>query len=108
MTPFGRQGGGFSGGVDGLLLFADRGGGLEGHANHDRFAVADAALNATGVVGDSAKATVFTREEGIVVFASLEEGARKAGADLKPLGGCLLYTSPSPRDRQKSRMPSSA
>ena len=26
----------------------------------------------------------------------------------KPLKGCLLYTSPSPRDRQKSRMPSSA
>ena len=25
-----------------------------------------------------------------------------------PLSGCLLYTSPSPRDRQKSRMPSSA
>ena len=24
------------------------------------------------------------------------------------VGGCLLYTSPSPRDRQKSRMPSSA
>ena len=24
------------------------------------------------------------------------------------LGHCLLYTSPSPRDRQKSRMPSSA
>ena len=24
------------------------------------------------------------------------------------LGACLLYTSPSPRDRQKSRMPSSA
>ena len=29
---------------------------------------------------------------------------------LKPIkkGACLLYTSPSPRDRQKSRMPSSA
>ena len=28
---------------------------------------------------------------------------------LEPLmDGCLLYTSPSPRDRQKSRMPSSA
>ena len=26
----------------------------------------------------------------------------------KVVGGCLLYTSPSPRDRQKSRMPSSA
>ena len=25
-----------------------------------------------------------------------------------PLVTCLLYTSPSPRDRQKSRMPSSA
>ena len=30
----------------------------------------------------------------------------KTSADL--LKGCLLYTSPSPRDRQKSRMPSSA
>ena len=27
--------------------------------------------------------------------------------NIKP-EGCLLYTSPSPRDRQKSRMPSSA
>ena len=27
---------------------------------------------------------------------------------IKTLYGCLLYTSPSPRDRQKSRMPSSA
>ena len=26
----------------------------------------------------------------------------------KPVKTCLLYTSPSPRDRQKSRMPSSA
>ena len=26
----------------------------------------------------------------------------------RPPGSCLLYTSPSPRDRQKSRMPSSA
>ena len=26
----------------------------------------------------------------------------------KARNGCLLYTSPSPRDRQKSRMPSSA
>ena len=27
---------------------------------------------------------------------------------LNELNTCLLYTSPSPRDRQKSRMPSSA
>ena len=29
-------------------------------------------------------------------------------ADAKEFTTCLLYTSPSPRDRQKSRMPSSA
>ena len=28
--------------------------------------------------------------------------------DTSPPNACLLYTSPSPRDRQKSRMPSSA
>src|SRR5678809_1174834 len=31
-----------------------------------------------------------------------------AGADKDRPNPCLLYTSPSPRDRQKSRMPSSA
>ena len=31
-----------------------------------------------------------------------------AHGDLGLFGFCLLYTSPSPRDRQKSRMPSSA
>ena len=31
-----------------------------------------------------------------------------AGAYVGDTGTCLLYTSPSPRDRQKSRMPSSA
>ena len=30
------------------------------------------------------------------------------GASDDPMKNCLLYTSPSPRDRQKSRMPSSA
>ena len=33
------------------------------------------------------------------------DGRRWASHDLEI---CLLYTSPSPRDRQKSRMPSSA
>ena len=48
----------------------------------------------------------FGREETVMispppspqVVASVENGAE----------ACLLYTSPSPRDRQKSRMPSSA
>ena len=35
--------------------------------------------------------------------------AIRAASELRPQKNpCLLYTSPSPRDRQKSRMPSSA
>ena len=45
------------------------------------------------------------------------KGEKLKGAELSPehiaewngtAAPCLLYTSPSPRDRQKSRMPSSA
>ena len=32
----------------------------------------------------------------------------EAGAILENVDNCLLYTSPSPRDRSLSRMPSSA
>src|SRR5678809_299081 len=41
-----------------------------------------------------------------VMMAVLKPGDKILGLDLSM--GCLLYTSPSPRDRQKSRMPSSA
>ena len=37
-----------------------------------------------------------------------EDGAVDGDADVDEGASCLLYTSPSPRDRQKSRMPSSA
>ena len=33
---------------------------------------------------------------------------RMRDASWKRINGCLLYTSPSPRDRTRSRMPSSA
>ena len=39
-------------------------------------------------------------------FSFQEFSQRYSSVD--QLGTCLLYTSPSPRDRQKSRMPSSA
>ena len=41
---------------------------------------------------------------------AVEEGRSGSGADEEngPPGPCLLYTSPSPRDRTRSRMPSSA
>ena len=38
----------------------------------------------------------------------LNRDVDKANAGTDQLKACLLYTSPSPRDRQKSRMPSSA
>ena len=34
--------------------------------------------------------------------------AGKCGSCSAEINGCLLYTSPSPRDRTRSRMPSSA
>ena len=42
---------------------------------------------------------------GWVVLALFSEGLLRLIGVIPP---CLLYTSPSPRDRQKSRMPSSA
>ena len=45
-----------------------------------------------------------------LTYKELDARSNKAANALKKLGikNCLLYTSPSPRDRQKSRMPSSA
>ena len=44
------------------------------------------------------------------IYANLDEkmAVKSFALYLARLKGCLLYTSPSPRDRQKSRMPSSA
>ena len=42
---------------------------------------------------------------GVVILVRVINGKLKKGMKIK---FCLLYTSPSPRDRQKSRMPSSA
>ena len=40
--------------------------------------------------------------------ASFNEAVVEARPNLHLLAGCLLYTSPSPRDRTRSRMPSFA
>ena len=50
---------------------------------------------------------------GDVVFVELPEVGASVDAEaevavVESVKACLLYTSPSPRDRQKSRMPSSA
>ena len=41
-----------------------------------------------------------------IVYTALSTVEQKTGSE--PVGTCLLYTSPSPRDRSLSRMPSSA
>ena len=43
-----------------------------------------------------------------IVRALMAKVPQVKGSDVEDLMICLLYTSPSPRDRQKSRMPSSA
>ena len=42
--------------------------------------------------------------DGSVIFAHLHQ----LGGYVASINGCLLYTSPSPRDKRQSRMPSSA
>ena len=55
--------------------------------------------------------SVVSPTEGQVVYQSSDDTIYFFdGTDWLPIGagGCLLYTSPSPRDRTRSRMPSSA
>ena len=47
-------------------------------------------------------------EEEEVTFKTIQKLTGKLGQKIRMMNDCLLYTSPSPRDRQKSRMPSSA
>ena len=50
----------------------------------------------------------FTPLDTPIIEASEILLAKGGGETEKQIYRCLLYTSPSPRDRQKSRMPSSA
>ena len=60
----------------------------------------------------ASEATPYAKSGGLAdVAGSLPKALVKDGVDARvimPLYGCLLYTSPSPRDRSLSRMPSSA
>ena len=65
-------------------MFAEEGGnGLEGHAEDDVVAVADAALDAAAVVGGGGKA----RQEGIVLLRTAQGSTGKAEAVLKTFDG---------------------
>ena len=83
-------------------------------AKAEKAAATDTRFTAARIdASDAESVTALCREHGIthvmnavdpVFNMPIFEGAFAAGADYL----CLLYTSPSPRDRTRSRMPSSA
>ena len=55
--------------------------------------------------------TEFSSTDHAISFdidAVVDEPGFGFGQSLESIDGCLLYTSPSPRDKRQSRMPSSA
>ena len=52
--------------------------------------------------------TAFANVEAARSVTSLQEGQQMSAVNANLQLTCLLYTSPSPRDRTRSRMPSSA
>ena len=60
---------------------------------------------------DGGRQNLFAKEPPMEIMDVTEthnERAERLNGRLAMLGVCLLYTSPSPRDRTRSRMPSSA
>ena len=53
-------------------------------------------------------ATKFSEGVLAVHYRETDANGNRVGGPMYYIKNCLLYTSPSPRDRQKSRMPSSA
>ena len=87
-----------------------------GHKALDKasFSIPRQSITALVGINGSGKSTLFKAIMGFVkssggrieLFGGSVKDALKA--NLVAYVPCLLYTSPSPRDRQKSRMPSSA
>ena len=72
------------------------------HAQIDIISGLSTLFSALGTIWGVMAYIEFTRS------ANLINEARDLSRRLDPLIGCLLYTSPSPRDTERSRMPSSA
>ena len=70
------------------------------------------AYNVLNDDGEADRGLFLINPEGVVMHTTVNKApvGRNVDETLRILQGyhCLLYTSPSPRDRQKSRMPSSA
>ena len=78
------------------------------------FIMISGGMNGTAGGGDTAEQIAYKiyRSVGGASFAEVESSANGQGMMYMGDGGnkytCLLYTSPSPRDTERSRMPSSA
>ena len=87
-----------------------------GQNESDALLTYDRSINVptTGLVGPASNSFGMTSSTGasfVIVMKSHSNDAKMAFQFYMGDGSgndCLLYTSPSPRDRQKSRMPSSA
>ena len=64
-----------------------------------------ATLKEQGIVEDAPSDTTWAAP---IVVVKKADGGWRLCTDFRKLNACLLYTSPSPRDRTRSRMPSSA
>ena len=76
---------------------------------HETFGKVDVLVNNAGLMPLSFVENLKTDEWDTMVDVNIKgvlNGVASVVPDMKEY--CLLYTSPSPRDRQKSRMPSSA
>ena len=62
----------------------------------------------TAPKGEKTAEQVVTGQQRTTVKKKGQKMGRTAARDAGRKGTCLLYTSPSPRDRSLSRMPSSA
>ena len=69
-----------------------------------RYPLVDGQGNFGNIDGDNPAASRYTEARMTIVAEALLEGLNEDAVDFS----CLLYTSPSPRDRTRSRMPSSA
>ena len=69
---------------------------------------ADSATSASHTAGTASIANIATYTSEWVLGANGSSDYTFTGPGFTASTACLLYTSPSPRDRQKSRMPSSA
>ena len=90
-------------GVDGITIL-----GVLGEANRLLDGERETLIRTAVAAAGSMPVIVGTSHSGTRAARELSQMAEQLGAKAVMVTPCLLYTSPSPRDRTRSRMPSSA